>query len=100
PSRRESAIEEMVRHSLELAAIERRWQEFQRENASLRWPTSLLFVYLFVLATILIWNVVLAQTWLGLLLGMLSLPITLSLGFFRRASSGSIDLELLPRSLE
>jgi hypothetical protein len=79
--KRANAIENIVRHSLDTDAAKRRWLEVQREIAKLRWPTNLLFVYLFVLAPLLIWNFGLRRCWLGLLIGVLAFTITTAVRF-------------------
>ena len=82
-SKRAKAIEEIVRHSLDGEAVKRRWVEVQREVAKVRWPTNLMFVYLFVLAPLLIWKVGLRQSWPGLLIGVLIFTVTTAIRFRR-----------------
>ncbi len=82
-SKRESAIEKIVHHSLDTEAINRRSLEVQRQVAKVRWPTNLLFVYLFVAAPLLIWNFGLRQSWLGLLIGVLVFTFTTAVRFHR-----------------
>jgi hypothetical protein len=81
---RQSGLEKIVRDSLDTEALERRWQNFQKETANLRLLVNFLFGYLFVLAPILIWTFGLRQCWLALLVGLIVLTASAA-ALFRRA---------------
>jgi hypothetical protein len=83
PAARESAIEAMVRDAFDCKAIERRWQDFQKQTGKLRLLTNGLFGYLFILTPILIWQLGLRLCWLGLLAGLLAFTIAAAVSFHR-----------------
>jgi len=63
PAARAAAIRELLRRSLDTAAIEQRWQEFRKETTEVQWLTNGLFAFLFLLAPILIWRLSLSRCW-------------------------------------
>ena len=73
---RETAIRELVRLSLDAAAVKRRWQEFQKQSRPVRWLVNALFVHIFVLAPLLIWYLGLKLSWPALLIVLLGLTVT------------------------
>ncbi len=80
---RPAAIEEVFRASCDNAAIQSRWREFQKQVAPVRWFANFVFVYLFILAPLAIWNLGFKRCWLELLVGLLALTITTGV-LFRR----------------
>jgi hypothetical protein len=84
PTKRESAINEILRETLDTKAIQKRWEEFQKQTANIRPLTNSLFGYLFILAPAVIWHFGLQMCWLGLLAGLLLLTTTTAI-LFRRA---------------
>jgi hypothetical protein len=64
--------------------IRERWQMFQTWVRPVQLLTNALFLYLLLLVPVLIWQVGLKRTWLGLLVGLLALTSTTAL-LFRRA---------------
>ena len=80
---RESAIGEILTQSLDVSAVQRRWQEFQKLTGKVRLVTNLLFGYLFVFAPLLIWFLGFRLCWLGLLVGLLALTTTTTIFFCR-----------------
>jgi hypothetical protein len=82
-AKREAAIHQLVRQTLDTKAVERLWGDFQNQTASLRLLTNCLFGYLFIFAPLLIWRVGLAQCWLGLLLGLLACLVAIGVLFYR-----------------
>jgi hypothetical protein len=83
PAAREKAAEAIIREGFDRKAIERRWQEFQKQTGKLRLLTNGLFAYLFVLAPLLIWQVGFRLCWLGLLAGLLAFTIATAISFYR-----------------
>ena len=83
-ARREGAIRQLISDSLDTKALENRWNEFQKQTAGLRAVASLLFIYLFVGAPLIIRSFSLQRTWVALLLGILACTCPASF-FFRRA---------------
>jgi hypothetical protein len=84
PAERETAIVEMLRGMLDMRAIELRQREYQSRSPAVRRLSNALFVYLLVIVPCLIWYFGFGLTWLGLLLGLLTLTIA-SATFFCRA---------------
>jgi hypothetical protein len=80
---REKAIHEFVRAALDSGAIEKRWNEFRQNCRKLRLLSNVLFAYLFGLVPILIWNLGFRLSWLGLLLGLVTLTVTSAVLFYR-----------------
>lgn len=82
-AQREKAIHEFLRAGLDTGKIEHRWREFRQLSGKLRVLGNVLFLYLFGLAPLLIWNLGLKLTWPGLLLGLFALTITTAVVFHR-----------------
>jgi len=80
---RENAIQEFIRAGLNSRAVEQRWNEFQQHSPKLRLLGNVLFVFLFGVAPILIWNFGFRLSWLGLLLGLVTLTVTTAVLFHR-----------------
>jgi hypothetical protein len=83
PAEREKLLRKLFGDSLDVKAIEHRWQEFQEETRSLHFLASFLFGYLFVFAPVLIRFFGLGRTWLALLLGLLACTTGAALLFHR-----------------
>ncbi len=83
PAARETAMVEMLRRTLDLRAIESRQQEYQSRSRAVRRLSNALFVYLLVIVPGLIWYFGFCLTWLGLLLGLLTLTIATATCFYR-----------------
>jgi hypothetical protein len=81
--KRGPAIERLLQESLDTRAVEKRWQEFEPQVASVRWVANLLFALLFIAAPGLIWNFGLSRCWPWLLAGVLACTITTALLFKR-----------------
>lgn len=84
PGEREGRIAEIFREHFDVQMIRQRWRSFQDGIRPVRWLTNALFLYLFVLAPVLIGHAGLKRSWLGLLIGLLALTSGTAL-FFRRA---------------
>ncbi|HEY5914127.1 MAG TPA: hypothetical protein VJA21_26365 [Verrucomicrobiae bacterium] len=69
--KRPSFLEELVRETLDERLVRDRLKEFQAQARWLRFVTNGLFVYVFVVAPVLIWQVGLGQCWAILLAGLL-----------------------------
>ena len=82
-AKRADAIEQLIRDAFHTKAIERRWQDFQKQARDLRLVTNFLFGYLFIFAPALIWKIGFRQCWAALLIGLLGFTITTAL-LFRR----------------
>jgi hypothetical protein len=80
---REKAINDFIRAGLDSQAVERRWNELRQNSRNVRVLGNLLFIYLFAFAPILIWNLGVKLSWLGLLLGLVTLTVTTSVLFHR-----------------
>ncbi len=83
-AQREQAITEMLRDSLDAAAVEKRRREFAVLARPVRLLANAVLLYLFVLAPVLLWLLGLKLSWLGLLIGLLALTTTCAV-FFHRA---------------
>jgi hypothetical protein len=83
PAKRESALEDILKESLDAKAIQQRWQEFHPQAAKVRLVTNVLFGYLFMLAPIVIWHLGFRLCWLPLLVGLLGLTVTTTILFHR-----------------
>ncbi len=84
PTEREKAILELAAASLDIRAVERRWQEFRARSRHLRWLGNALVGYVFVAAPTVIWFVGLRLSWLGLFVGLFALAVATAT-LFRRA---------------
>lgn len=80
---RAEAISRLMRAHLDEKAVAQRWQDFQKQSRNLRLLENSLFVYLFVFAPVLIWNLGFRLSWLGLLVGLIALTITTAVLFCR-----------------
>jgi hypothetical protein len=78
---REAALRRMVADSFDSSALQKRWAAFQAPAARIKALANGLFVYLFVLAPILISRLGLSGTWLWLLSGALALTLPTALCF-------------------
>jgi hypothetical protein len=82
-SQRDAAIHEFIRAGLDAGAVEQRWRAFQGLSRGVRALGNSLFVYLFVLTPVLIWNLGFKLSWLGLLFGLVLLTVTTAVLFHR-----------------
>lgn len=80
---RAAAITATLADSLNTRAMEQRLLEFRKRARSLRLLANGLFALGFVLAPLLIWGLGLSRVWLGLLIGILTLTITMATIFNR-----------------
>ncbi len=76
-------IQQLYRDSLDVKAIEQRWQEFRKQTFVLTMLTNFLFGYLFFLAPFLIWGFGFKSSWLGLLVGLLACTTATAVLFHR-----------------
>jgi hypothetical protein len=83
PAQREKEIAKWMAASFDRREIEKRWEELKTQSRDLRLAANALFVHLFVITPILISQLGLKSTWLGLLLALLTLTVTASV-LFRR----------------
>ncbi len=83
PAERETTILEMLRGTFDLRAIESRQREYQVRSPAVRRLSNALFGYLLLVVPGLIWYFGFGLTWLGLLLGLLSLTIATAIFFCR-----------------
>jgi hypothetical protein len=83
PAEREKLIGEVSREQFDCAQIERQWHEFKKQTSGLRLATNALFLYLFILSPVLIWQTGLRRCWLPLLAGLLALTCTIAVLFHR-----------------
>ncbi|MEK7707398.1 MAG: hypothetical protein AAB380_05325 [Verrucomicrobiota bacterium] len=83
PSQREAAIAELVHATLDTKIAEQRWQELQQLSRPVRLLGNALFVYLFVFAPGLIWQLGFKLSWLGLLVGLFALTTATAVFFYR-----------------
>jgi hypothetical protein len=81
--KRAATIKEMLRESLDVKAIEKRLEEFNRRSSTLRLLGNLLFIYLFVFAPLWILRVGFRRDWLELVLALLALTTSLAIVFYR-----------------
>jgi len=83
PPQREKAIHELISADLNSNQVEQRWMAFRQHSRNVRILCNVLFLYLFVLAPFLIWNLGFKLSWLGLLLGLVALTLTTAVLFQR-----------------
>ena len=83
PAQRPAAIEQLVQRSLDMKAAKRRWDQFQQRIGSLRLLTNGLFVFLFILAPVLIRAFGLRTCWPGLLAALLGFTVSTAILFGR-----------------
>jgi hypothetical protein len=83
PSQRGNAIAELVQATLDTKAVEQRWQELQKLSRPVRLLANALFVYLFLFAPGLIWQLGFKLSWLGLLVGLFALTTATAVFFYR-----------------
>jgi hypothetical protein len=83
-AQRAAAIAELVHATLDAKAAEPRWPELQKLARPVRRLGNALFVYLFVFAPGLIWQLGFKLSWLGLLIGLFALTMATAV-FFHRA---------------
>ena len=82
-AQRLGAIQEIVEQGFDIDRIKRRWEDFREKAAGVRRLTNVLFVYLFILAPVLLRYVSFPLTWLVLLIGLLGLMTATALKFHR-----------------
>ena len=80
---RRGAIETIVRGTFDTRAIEERWKKFEQQIRSLHLLANGLFFYVFAFIPVIIRRFGLKMTWVGLLVGLLALTISIAI-FFRR----------------
>jgi hypothetical protein len=83
-SARESALRKSDAKRFETKSIERLWTAFRGRTSNLQVLTNFLFIYLFVLAPLMIWRSGLAPSWPALLIGLYTL--TFSIAFLFRSA--------------
>lgn len=84
PAQREKEIAKWIADSFDRREIEKRRDEFNKQSADLRVAANALFVHLFIVVPVLIWQLGLKSTWIGLLIALLVLTGTTAV-LFRRA---------------
>ncbi len=84
PEKRNQAVREFIRMSLDSKRVEQRWNEFKAATTLLRWFTNVLVGYLFLLAPLVIWRFGLRQTWPVLLAGLFGLTLATALEYRKR----------------
>lgn len=81
---RAEAINDFLRSTLDVKEMEKRWDQTRRLVKPIRRLANALFVFLFVLAPLLIWRLGLALSWPGLVIALAALTISTAI-YFRRA---------------
>jgi hypothetical protein len=92
--KRTAVVETIMQATFDVQVAGERWQEFEKQTAPLRWLTNGLFVYLFILAPLMIVYRGLESCWLGLLLGLPVFTVPCTIYFFithRRFYSAASD---------
>jgi hypothetical protein len=84
PKQCEAAIREAVSASLDSAKIRDRWEEYQKRSALLRRLAAILFVYLFAIAPLLLWNYGFRYVGFGVATGLIAQTFTIG-WLFRQA---------------
>jgi hypothetical protein len=82
-AQRANAIESLLRDTLDVTALKKRWAEFTALALKLPWLGNALFIYLFALTPTVIWQLGLKLSWVGLLVGLLTLTTANAVLFFR-----------------
>jgi hypothetical protein len=82
-TQRAHAIESLLRGTLDVTALKKRWAEFKALTKKLPWLGNALFIYLFALTPVVIWQLGLKLSWVGLLVGLLALTTANAVFFFR-----------------
>ncbi len=83
PAERDTVIAEVIRATLDSKIVAQRWAELQKLSRPVRRLGNMLFVYLFIFAPGLIWQLGFKLSWAGLLIGLLALTTTTAGYFFR-----------------
>ncbi|HTL57875.1 MAG TPA: hypothetical protein VL361_19460 [Candidatus Limnocylindrales bacterium] len=78
---RGTAIQKIVRDTLDIKVIEQRLDKFRQQTHSLRLLANVLFFYLFVIAPVVIYTVGLSRSWIFLLIGLLVFTSSIAFGF-------------------
>ena len=77
-------IQQHLRAMLDSSQATKVWSAFQSATKTLRWLTNSLFVLIFIIAPLLIGLLGLAPVWLGLVIVLLTLTISIATLFARR----------------
>ena len=80
---RESAIKQLLRDAMDVTRITEAKNDFQSRIKPMRWLTNILFVHVFIVAPVLASVIGLPATWLGLVLVMLTLTVSIGILFHR-----------------
>lgn len=80
---RAGGIEKFLRESFDDRAAEKLWQDYKNCSRKLRLFANVLFVYMFAVMPSMLWFVGLKPSWIGLLLVLLTLTITIAVLFNR-----------------
>jgi hypothetical protein len=83
PSQREATIEELVHATLDTEAVEQRRLQLGKLSRRVRWLGNTLFIYLFLFAPGLIWQLGFKLSWLGLVGGLFVLTTATAVLFYR-----------------
>jgi len=78
---RKKLIEQEVARGFDTKAIQRLWDDFQKDAAGLRFSVNLLFVYLFALTPFMLWRVGLVRGWPWILAGLLICTLTIAMHY-------------------
>ena len=76
-------IEEMIGDSFDTKAMKKRWDDMHKELPRVRLPANLLFIYLFIVAPLVLGRLGLGTTWPGLVVGLLALTTGTAISFWR-----------------
>jgi hypothetical protein len=82
-TRRATTLNARLRESLDICAVQNRWQTLRKPAASLRWLTNAEFIYLFFLGPAAIGYLGLKYCWPMLLAGLLTLDLLVAWRFYR-----------------
>jgi len=80
---RKPTIEKTLRETFDTKAVEERWKAFEQQIMSLHLLANILFFYVFGFIPLVIWRFGLKMSWVGLLVGLLALTVSIAI-FFRR----------------
>ena len=80
---RESAIKQLLRDAMDVTRITEAKNDFHSRTKAIRWLTNLLFAHVFIVAPALISLIGLQATWLGLVLVLLTLTVSIATLFHR-----------------
>lgn len=84
PEKRDASIASLINDLFDAASLKKRWADFESRAKPIRLLSNTLFIFVFIVAPVIVWQFGIAGTWQPLVGGLFTLTIATMI-YFRRA---------------